>query len=80
MITAAAVKDTEGNVWVLPKPCRHCHVLWLIHDLGLKRSTQGFVDSTGKFLDRFEAAALALSSGQLQKLQWPPQLYSEDLW
>ena len=44
------------------------------------KGEQGFVDENGKFLDRLEGADLALKSGQIQKLSWPPNLYSEDLW
>ncbi len=41
---------------------------------------QGFVDEKGNYLTRLEGAHLALTSGQIEKLSWPPNLYSEDLW
>jgi len=41
---------------------------------------QGFVDENGNYLTRKEGARLALKSGQIEKLSWPPNLYSEDLW
>lgn len=41
---------------------------------------QGFLTSAGTFVDRAEAARLAIASGQIAALRWPPDLYSEDLW
>jgi len=41
---------------------------------------QGFYTSEERFVDRIEAASIALKSGQIEKLQWPPNLYSEDLY
>lgn len=44
------------------------------------RHEQGFITDTGEFLDRIEAAKIALESGQIEKLNHPPNLYSEDLY
>jgi len=58
----------------------------IIHDLagrGFKTpigGKQGFVTDAGRFVDRIEGAVIAIKSGQIQKLQWPPLLYSEDLY
>jgi hypothetical protein len=41
---------------------------------------QGFVLEDGTYVDRIEGARIAIESGQIRKLQWPPKLYSEDLW
>lgn len=41
---------------------------------------QGFLTSAGTFVDRAEGARLAIESGQVAALRWPPDLYSEDLW
>lgn len=52
---------------------------------------QGFITDRGAFVDRETAAAIALRSEQVidpktqeildpQELNWPPNLYSEDLW
>lgn len=41
---------------------------------------QGFITSTGRFVDRIEAAAIAIAAKQVARLSSPPQLYSEDLW
>ena len=41
---------------------------------------QGFITDDGQFVDRIIGAELAIKSGQIQKLKWPPNLYSEDLY
>lgn len=42
---------------------------------------QGFLTSTGRFVDRKEAAKIALASGQIEKLNYSDkELYSEDLY
>lgn len=41
---------------------------------------QGFVTSAGRYVNREEAARIAIESGQIERLYWPPNLYSEDLW
>lgn len=42
---------------------------------------QGFLTSTGRFVDRKEAAKIALASGQIEKLNYSnKELYSEDLY
>ena len=40
---------------------------------------QGFVTECGLFVDRKQAALIAVKAGQIEKLTWPPLLYSEDL-
>lgn len=46
----------------------------------LKNCPQGFITTDGKFVDRLEGARIALGSGQIVELGWPPNLYSEDLY
>jgi len=41
---------------------------------------QGFITEDGQFVNRIDGAILAIQSGQIQKLKWPPNLYSEDLY
>lgn len=41
---------------------------------------QGFVLDDGTYVDRIQGGILALVFGQIEKLKWPPNLYSEDLW
>ena len=43
-------------------------------------SEQGFITNKDKFVNRKQAARIALRSKQIKKLNWPPLLYSEDLW
>lgn len=41
---------------------------------------QGFITSSGRFVDREEAAQIALHSGQIKELKFGSELYSEDLY
>lgn len=94
-IVAAAVQ-CEGFVYTLPPPARHHTILqrWPdvlspdarrrsapgVEPIVVVRDVQGFVTGAGRFVDRIEAAAIAIAAGQIKALQWPPRLYSEDLW
>ena len=78
-IVAVAVRTSAGVVYSLCDPYRHHNVLAFV-DLKLGHVEQGFLDSDGEFVNRIDAAQIALESGQIKKLQWPPRLYSEDLW
>ena len=84
-IVAAAVFG-GGVIWSLPAPNRHHNVLWEMDRVGVDAilhggpDAQGFVTSKGRFVTRDEAAEIAISAGQINSLQWPPYLYSEDLW
>lgn len=62
---------------------RHCNIIKKLVDDGFDtpiKGTQGFIDHLGDFYDRKEAAKIVLETGQLKKLNWPPYLYSEDLY
>lgn len=83
-IERAALRH-DGVVYDLLPPARHHNVIWMMRDRGLpvtacSPSKQGFTTSTGRFVDRKEGAAIAIAAGQIAALQWPPDLYSEDLW
>jgi len=41
---------------------------------------QGFLVDGTTYVDRIAGAAHALGCGQILKLSWPPNLFSEDLW
>ena len=43
-------------------------------------SHQEFLTSTGRFVDRIEAAQIALRSEQIERLKFGNELYSEDLY
>ena len=84
-IINSAIKDENGQVHVPyfeDSPGRHYHVIRRMAQEGYnpRRGTQGFVTNTGEFLDRSEAARLALENGQVEELATPPYLFSEDLW
>lgn len=87
-IVAAAVR--YGGVTVtLPAPARHHHILQamhrqfgagITHEFGPKIEDQGFITDDGVYVERDMAAKIALLAGQVEKLNAPPELYSEDLW
>jgi hypothetical protein len=83
IIQAAIRKD--GIVYTMPPPARHNNILHLCEELTtsglvMARGDQGFVTNTGRFVDRIEAASIAIAAKQIEELKWPPSLYSEDLW
>lgn len=79
-----AVKKGDFLTLTLPAPARHHHVLHSLAALGLPCSVsvenQGFLLEDGTYIDREPAGVIAVESGQIEKLNWPPQLFSEDLW
>jgi len=81
-IIAAAIRQ-YGLTITLPAPARHHHLLNpLAQETGVLvyPGDQGFLTDTGRFVERREAAAIALEAGQIASLKYPPELYSEDLW
>lgn len=76
-------RNGQGS-WKKECPAGHWHTLHALHkDSGpliVARGEQGFVMSDGTFAGREEAAKAALEAGQITALQWPPNLYTEDLW
>lgn len=95
-IVGAAFLTRAGELLTLPRPARHPHFYWLYNFMcrgdgwdfpwvgweaeKLERSYQGFVTHDGRFVGRREAGKIALREKQITRLQWPPSLYSEDLW
>lgn len=83
-IVAVAVM-LDGEVWQLPRPARHHHVLMALDNVlpgrAIEAHEQGFMTNTGRYVTRQEAARIAEYSGQIAgKLHAPPNLFSEDLW
>ncbi|CDX54579.1 p063 [Mesorhizobium plurifarium] len=81
-IVAVAVRY-EGLTVSLPAPARHHNVLHPLFDLTgkvLGGQDQGFLTSKGRFVNRFEAARIAVRAKQIVEPRWPPDLYSEDVW
>lgn len=82
-ILAAAIKLADGEVISAPRPARHSSVFLLIQARGLSHvgSTQGFITTDGRFVDRHEAYEIAECAGQLiPKPHQPGRLFSEDVW
>lgn len=80
-ITHVAIKY-RGKLYSLPQPNRHHHVIGLIGGISAP-DKQGFLDNTGRFLDRKQALKLAKLNGQLIRGTSGYQgneLFSEDLW
>ncbi len=83
-IVAAAIQSVDGSkVWTQPAPARHHQVMLEAYEKGgasredFRR--QGFITSTGRFVDRIEAGKIALASGQCDRFKGNV-LTSEDLW
>lgn len=87
VFAAIKVHDVIYTGW------RHCHIIRNYCEItGHSKcpatnwpnehiSNQGFVTSTGRFVDRKEALAIAKAAGQIIKKQGNANnLYSEDLW
>lgn len=86
-IVAAAVY--HGVTFSLKAPARHHTILQSMSvvlnlpDVVLANATQGFLTSTGRFVNRVEAFGVAWRAKQLEHSEEPkqgPELFSEDLW
>lgn len=94
LICAALLIQVEGIDHQTIIPCRrHGDGFQILQDLGYAPKTkykvlkQGFIDRTGRFLDRVEAYKYAIDCGQLSSATvWykedrnEVELYSEDLY
>ena len=83
-IVGVAIKDRETcEIHVLMRPNRHHNIFWDYYAKNKKKlmdGGQGFWLDTGEYINRKDAAKLALANGQASNLIAPPNLYSEDLW
>lgn len=86
LIVAAAIQ-IEGVTISLPRPARHGEVLFSCTFIAaesnwLHTATQGFLTSTGRFVNRVQARQIAYVAGQNpgHSAGDAPELYSEDLW
>ena len=83
----------QGKVWSLPRPYRHHHIIRMIiyldgqygegelTSVDTSQSDQGFLDSSGRFLNRKQALVNAELNGQLKNGKIIGGiLTSEDLW
>jgi hypothetical protein len=66
MINQAAIMDTTGKVWTLPRPARHSTIINLMmkNNVNPRKCFQGFVDEAGKFYTRQEALIHAIEHNQ----------------
>lgn len=79
-ITHVAI-DVDDMTLDLPAPARHSDVIALHVKLTGKRGSgkrQGFITSTGRFVDRAIGAMIAYQAKQTETRKL--KLYSEDLW
>jgi len=85
LIVRAAIQH-DGTIYSLPPPARHHNVIRMMFADGFPSEAvalqnQGFVTSTGRFVDRYQGAKIARRAGQLVRLPTPPDmLTSEDVW
>jgi hypothetical protein len=61
---------------------RHCNVLWQSEKVSRNPKHQGFLTSTGRFVDRKEGLKIALENNQIidMKQMFGDKLYSENLY
>lgn len=83
-IHQAAIREGD-EVYTLSRPARHHDIIKHMVESGVPAPVtgeQGFIDSSGRFLNRRQAAMVAHAAGQLPRdgLAHPPELYTEDLW
>ena len=84
-IVSAAI-CIDGFIITQPPPARHHTLLQAAHGWGGRelttnaRALQGFLTNRGRYVDRIEAAIIALAANQLEQTNRGEELYSEDLW
>lgn len=81
-IICAAVKTSDDMVAIQLGIGRHNNIIHHLARSGFKTPVsgeQGFITSSGRFVDRIEAREIAIKAGQCKDTEYP-QLYSEDLW
>lgn len=80
-IVAAAV--FRGVVISLPAPARHHTILQSLDAMAVDATgfhDQGFLTSTGRYVNRVEAFGIAFKANQIISGARGPQLFSEDIW
>jgi hypothetical protein len=76
----------NGTIYSVPRPGRHHTVIRMMArdnfpNEAMALKNQGFVTSTGRFVDRYEGAKIARAAGQIIREPTPPDmLTSEDVW
>ena len=81
-IVQVAVKIND-KIYTLPRPKRHSDVYTIAHKdqpRNFKSKVDGFITSTGRFVDRREAAEIAFNAHQIISDDFTfASLYSEDI-
>jgi hypothetical protein len=78
-IIGPAIVLTNGMILSTSKPHRHHDLINLVNDAKSIKE-QGFILSNGTFSNRKEAGAIAIANKQINKLNHPPNLFTEDLY
>ena len=81
----AAACELEGLIYSMPPPGRHHDIMQRLarhYPAGAHCCEQGFLTSTGRFLDRTVARYMAIDMKQVKDMSvlHPRHLFSEDLW
>jgi hypothetical protein len=80
-IIGVAFRCHDGTVVPLLRPARHFNLPPALPDgVRMTQEGQGFVDASGRFLDRETARSRALETGQCKLPRHGRLLFSEDLW
>ena len=82
MIVAAAIVAPDGRVFSLQRPARHIEVVRSFRSEIPVVFTPGFLDNSGRFLGRMQAAAHAVACDQVRidAINLNLGLFTEDLW
>lgn len=84
IVSVALRLRPSGEAYTVPGAFRHAHLYeHFVREVATgkrehSRSTDGFLDSAGRFLTRSGARLLAVEAGQAQPSARP--LYSDELW
>ena len=83
-ITHVAIVLESGELFELPRPYRHHHCIKIAFKKYGEQvicSSQGFMTSTGRYVDRQEGLAIAKAAKQLLSRHFHQRdLFSESLW
>ena len=84
-IAKSAIRLPGGQVYSEKRPARHGDLSKTLLKRGLKEEAaageQGFLTTLPRFVNKMDAAKIALASGQIQGLSKPEEgLRCEDVW
>lgn len=81
---AIKYKDLNGGEWHIEEGMRHAYILLAMHDKGVTydklSAVQGFMTTSGRFVDRVEAIGIAIAAKQVTSQFSKDELRSEDVW